>query len=81
MRTQPVTPATDMVTLAGGVVIPTEALKLLWHLEAEGFGFFPDGAVVRIRPASKLCPADRAALVRWREDLRVLVNYEPPKVT
>ena len=73
------TSAEQFVTLRGGVVVPVEALRLAWRLEAAGFTFSVlDGGAVRVRPASALTEADREAIRAWRPELATIVNYEVP---
>ena len=71
-----IAPAFELVTLRGGLVVPVEALRILWLLEERDFDvrLAHDGALLVV-PGSKLTTDDRRTIRRHRDDLRQLVRY------
>ena len=71
-----IAPVSELVTLRGGLVVPVEALRILWLLEARDFDvrLADDGALL-VTPGSKLTAADRRAIAQHRDALRDLVAY------
>ena len=69
-------PASELVSLRGGLVVPVEALRILWHLEERSFDvrLANDGALLVV-PGSRLTTDDRAAIAEHRDALRELVAY------
>ena len=69
-------PASELVTLRGGLVVPVEALRILWLLEERAFDVrLADDGVLLVTPGSKLTTDDRRTIRRHRDDLRQLVRY------
>lgn len=66
------------VTLRGGLIVPLEALRLLWDLEDRGFSFTLEDDRIIVRPGSALTADDEAAIRRWRPDVLTLLSYTPP---
>ncbi len=71
-----IAPVSELVTLRGGLVVPVEALRVLWLLEERDFDvrLADDGALL-VAPGSKLTTDDRAAIAQHRDALRELVAY------
>ena len=69
-------PDSELVSLRGGLVVPVEALRVLWQLEERSFDVrLADDGVLLVAPASRLTIADRAAIAEHRDELRLLVAY------
>ncbi len=69
-------PVSELVSLRGGLVVPVEALRILWLLEERDFDLqLSDDGVLLVAPASKLTTDDRRTIRRHRDDLRQLVRY------
>src|SRR5688572_13479491 len=60
-------PASEYVSLKGGLTVPLPALQLLWSLQDRGFqmALSVDQAFL-LHPIDALTDVDRAALHRWR---------------
>jgi len=69
-----------IVTLAGGLVVPVEAIELLLDLERRGFSVAREGDALLVQPASRLVASDRTAILSWKRDLLALVDYVPKEV-
>ena len=69
----------QFVPLAGGYVVPVEALRVLWALEDLGcrVEVADDGALL-VAPARLLSLAQKAELRRWKRHLVALVRYQAP---
>ena len=67
--------ATDTVVLRGGLAVPLRALRLCWDLEARGLKLEPDGEGFRVSPASRITPAEDAALRTYRDAVIAIVKY------
>ena len=66
----------ELVSLRGGLVVPVEALRILWALEERDFDIrLADDGVLCVMPGSKLTSADRRAIAAHRDALRELVAY------
>ena len=66
----------QIVSLRGGLVVPVEALRILWLLEERDFDLqLSDDGVLLVAPASKLTTDDRRTIRRHRDALRQLVRY------
>ena len=63
------------VFLAGGLSVPLRALQLAWDLEDRGCRLVLDGDGLAVGPRELLTDADRAAIRRWRDDLRMVVEH------
>lgn len=69
-------PVSELVSLRSGLVVPVEALRILWLLEERDFDLqLSDDGVLLVAPASKLTTDDRRTIRRHRDDLRQLVRY------
>ena len=71
-----IAPASELVALRSGLVVPVMALRVLWGLEERDFDvrLADDGALL-VAPGSKLTTADRRAIAQHRDALRELVAY------
>jgi len=70
-----------MVHLAGGFVVPVEALQLAHALEARGARFIVEGADLLIEvPEGLLTPADNIAVRRWKRHLMAIAEYQAPDI-
>jgi hypothetical protein len=73
-------PASELVTLKAGLVVPVEALRLAWSLEDRGATFALEGSELVVdAPSAVLTHADRNAIRRWRAHLIAIVGYRPPE--
>ena len=64
-------PASELVSLRGGLVVPVEALRILWALEARDFTIWLTATGgLRVAPGSRLTTDDRAAIAEHRDELR-----------
>jgi hypothetical protein len=63
----------ERVQLRGGPVLPIEPIALAIDLEARGFGLTSDADVTG--PLDRLTDDDRAAVARWKPELRAIVAY------
>jgi hypothetical protein len=72
----PTSTASDFVTLAGGLSVPLNALQTLWAFEDRGLTvrLAADGALL-VGPRDRLTPADREAILAYRDQLVSLVRY------
>jgi hypothetical protein len=71
--------ATTFVVLKGGLTLPLEALRLAWALESRGVTFAVDGEDLIVEgPRGLLTDEDRAAIRRWRRDLKAIASYRVP---
>lgn len=73
--TEPSNAADRYVVLRGGLVLPLTPLLLLLDLEARGVTVHRDADDLVIRPAAQLTDEDKAAIRRWKPQLRALVVY------
>ena len=66
-----------VVTLRGGLCVPTGALALLWALEERGITvrLDADGEHLWVVPGDKLTAADRFAIGAYKEHLVALISY------
>lgn len=69
-------PSTDVqVHLRGGVVVPADALRVLWRLEDDGFVVKVLDGRLHVSPRARLTPTLDAE-IRWhRDELVRLVGY------
>ena len=69
-------PVSELVSLRGGLVVPVEALRILWELEEREFDMrLADDGALLVVPGSKLTADDRHAISQHRDALRTLVRY------
>jgi hypothetical protein len=67
--------APEFVVLNGGLSVPLPALELLWRLESDGFDIrLNDDGTVLVGPVQRLSTADKDAITKHRDALRVLVR-------
>lgn len=72
-------PATEFVTLKGGLTIPVLALQLALDLESRGFPLkTDDNHAFIVFDDPRLTARDRVAIDRWRLHLGAIVEYQPP---
>lgn len=77
-RTTPTMSASvdGFVTLRGGLVLPVEALRIVWALEAREIYIRVENAdTLVVGPRRLITDADRAALKRWKPHVIALVEY------
>jgi hypothetical protein len=73
--------ATAFVVLKGGVTVPLDALRFAWALENRGARLAVDGEDLIVEgPRGLLTDEDRAAIRRWRRDLKAIASYRVPEV-
>ncbi len=70
----------DLVTLKGGLTVPLPVLQIVWSLEDRGLHFRLDGDEIVVSPRELMTDDDRAALRRWKTDVRAILDYVPPEV-
>ena len=81
---QATTPAPELVTLRGGLVVPATALRVLWDLEDRGFDIKPGDRRpyrVLVGPAGRLTAEDKMAIHTHRDALAELVRHMDEVVT
>ncbi len=70
-------PATEFVSLRGGLTVPMAAVRLALDLESRGFRLALDAyEQFTIEPTASLTQADLAAIRRWRLHLGAIVGYD-----
>lgn len=70
------------VSLRGGYIIPTVALRLAWALEDEGFTFkLADDGALLVAPFEKLTTEHRESLRHWKRHICALVAYASATAT
>jgi len=65
----------DWYVLRDGPTVPAQVINLLFRLQEHGITVTRRADRLRITPAGRLTPTDRAALVRWRPYVFALVQY------
>lgn len=70
----------DLVTLKGGLTVPSEAVRLAVGLCNRGYDLVVEGEVLRLIPAGTsqdpLTDDDRTAIRRWKLHLMALATYQ-----
>ena len=66
----------EVITLKGGLTLPTAAIRLALALEERGLRLEANGETLRVVGPSMLTDADRAAIRRWKPHLLAIVRYD-----
>lgn len=67
----------DFVPLVDGPIIPADAYRVRLALADRGFTITrASDTTIRVTPPEHLTPADRAAVLRWKWHLLMLLHYE-----
>jgi hypothetical protein len=75
-------PATEFVSLKGGLTVPVAAVLLALDLERRGIPLATDSAHQFIVPTDdRLTDEDHAGMARWRHHLGAIVEYRAPEVS
>lgn len=69
--------ASNYVHLGGGLVVPEQALRILWALEARGFRLEQDNTTLVVQPHQKLTHEDCQQIRQWKSHLLALIDYMP----
>ena len=72
------TSAADVVTLAGGLTLASEALAFAIDLDLKGVALTAHGDELIASPRALLTDSDLANLRRYKRHMLALVVYEPP---
>lgn len=67
----------ELVHLRHGLTVTAPALRLLWHLENDGYSVRLQDTRLFVLPVDRLTPALCADIRRHRDELIKLVQYQP----